>query len=96
MGQLSTLLNLLLISQKDTDSPLREEQVTQAPIITSVVISEEEERRLDAMLLKVGELNRSIQDIADRVDSLVDGYHAVMMAMSEKMVVADEKSKHLK
>jgi hypothetical protein len=96
MDQLSSLLNLLLISQKDTDSPLREEQVTQAPIITSVIISEEEERRLDVVLLKVGELSRSIQDIADRVDSLVDSYHAVMMAISEKIIVADEQSKHLK
>ena len=96
MDQLSSLLNLLLISQKHTDSPLREEQATQAPIITSVVISGEEERRLDAVLLKVGELSRSIQDIADRVDSLMDSYHAVMMTLSEKMVVADELSKHLK
>jgi hypothetical protein len=96
MGQLSTLLNLLLISQKNIDSPLRQEQVTQAPILTSVVISEEQERRLDSMLLKLGELSRSIQDMADRVDFLVDSYHAVMTTMSEKMVAADEKSNHLK
>jgi hypothetical protein len=96
MGQLSTLLNLLLISQKNADSPLRQDQVTQAPILTSVVTSEEEERRLDTVLLTVGQLNRSIQNIADRVDFLVNSYHAVMMEVSEKMVAADEKTKYSK
>jgi hypothetical protein len=96
MDQLSTLLNLLLISQKSTDSPLRQDQVIQAPILTSFVTSEEEERRLDAVLLRVGQLNRSIQKIADQVDFLVNSYHAVMMEMSEKMVAADEQMKLLK
>jgi hypothetical protein len=36
MDQLLTLLNLLLISQKSTDSLLQQDQVTQAPILTHI------------------------------------------------------------
>lgn len=90
MDQLSTILNLLLISQKQTDSPIREEQVTQAPILTSVTISEEEERRLEAVRLQVGDINRQLLDMANRIDSLVEAYHTVMTSVSEKMVEVDE------
>lgn len=93
MDQLATILNLLFISQKQTDSPLREEQVTQAPILTSVSISEEEERRLDTLMLQVGDINRQVQDVANRIDALVESYHAVMSAVSERMVAADEALK---
>ena len=93
MNQLSTILNLLLISQKQTDSPLREEQVIQAPILTSVSISEEEEGRLDKVMLQIGGIQRQIQDVSSRIDSLVDSYHAVMTAVSEQMMAADEKLK---
>lgn len=91
MDQLSAILNLLLISQKQVDSPLREEQVTQAPILTPVSISEEEQRRLDAVTLQVGHMERQIQDTANRIDSLVNGYHKVMTIVSEQMAAANEK-----
>lgn len=92
--QLASLVNLLTISQQGKrDSPMREEQVTQAPILVSHSVSREEERRLEALLLKVGEMNRSVQDMTDRVDALVQGYHSVIMGMSEKIVQADEKLK---
>jgi hypothetical protein len=96
MDQLLTLLNLLLISQKSADSLLRQEQVTQAPILTSVITSEEEEWCLDAVLLRVSPLNHSIQKMANQVDFLMNSYHAVMIEMSEKVVAADEKMKHSK
>lgn len=93
MDQLGTILNLLLIAQKQTDSPLREEQVTQAPILTSVSVSEEEERRLDAVTLQVRDMTRQVHDVAGRIDSLVENYAAVMTSVSEKMVAADEALK---
>jgi len=93
MEQLSTILNLLLIAQKQTDSPLREEQVTQAPILTSLAISDEAERRLDVVVLQVGDITRQIQDVANRIDALVEAYHALMSAVSDKMVAADEALK---
>jgi hypothetical protein len=70
--------------------------VTQAPILTSVIISEEEERRFDTVLLRVGQLICSIQKMADQVDFLVNSYHAVMMDMSEKMLAANKQTKHSK
>lgn len=93
MDQLSTILNLLLISQKQTESPLREEQVTQAPILTSLAIAEDDERRLDKVAGQIGDMNRQIEDVASRIDSLVESYHTVMAAVSDKMVAADEALK---
>jgi hypothetical protein len=52
--------------------------VTQAPILTSVITSEEEEWRLDVVLLRVGPLNRFIQKMANQVNFFVNSYHAVM------------------
>mmetsp|Transcript_12675 Transcript_12675/g.23013 ORF Transcript_12675/g.23013 Transcript_12675/m.23013 type:complete len:194 (+) Transcript_12675:35-616(+) len=93
MDQLSTILNLILIAQKQTDSILREEQVTQAPILTSVSISEEHERRLDKVAIQISDVNRQVQDVAHRIDSLVECYHSVMTSISEKMVAVDEALK---
>jgi hypothetical protein len=70
--------------------------VIQAPILASVVTSKEEEWPLDAVLLRVGPLNHSIQRMANQVNFLMKSYHAVMMKMSEKVLAANEKTKHSK
>ena len=90
MDKLSSILNLLLIAQKQTDTPLREEQVTQAPILTSLIVSEEDQRRMDSVLLQVRDIQSQIQNMATHIDSLVEAYHAAMSAVSNSIVAAHE------
>ena len=71
-------------------SLLREDQVTQAPILTNFTISPEEERRLDALRLTLQDMQGRVQALMGRTDQLLESYHTVMAAASEKIVMADE------
>jgi hypothetical protein len=91
MEELRKILHLLLTSQPATSSgPLREDQVTQAPIITSVCLSPEDERRLDALQLTFRDLDTRSQKLVGEMDNTLECYHAIMTAASEKCVLADE------
>jgi hypothetical protein len=101
MDQLSQLLHLLLTSQPPTPTPnttaagitkLRQEQVTQAPIlVSSVTINPEEERRVDALRLTLQDLSGRTQTLTTQMDQVLECYHTVMMAASEKCVLAEER-----
>jgi hypothetical protein len=104
MDQLSQLLHLLLTSQLPNTTPnngtttklLRQEQVTQAPIlVSSVTIHPEDERRVDALRLNLQDLSRRTQTLATQMDLVLECYHTVMMAASEKCVLAEERMRSL-
>jgi hypothetical protein len=94
MDQLSQMLNLLLVSQPPRDEskgPLREEEVTNAPIVNLTPVSREDEKRLDVLQANVAELQSRTRNVAGRVDSLLNLYYSLMSTSSEKMVLADEE-----
>jgi hypothetical protein len=96
MGELGNILHLLLTSQREPanqqqpNATLREDQVTQAPILTSVSVSPEDQRRLDALRLTLEGLNVRTQKLTTNMDQMLECYHAVMTAASEKCILADE------
>ena len=90
MDELRKILHLLLTSQPSTSGPLREDQVTQAPIITGASISTEGERRLDALRLSLVDLNTRTTQLVGKMDNMLECYHAIISAASEKCVLADE------
>ena len=94
MNELSKIFHLLLTAQPANSGPLREEQVTQAPIITAPSISQEDERRLDALRLNLLDINGRTNKLVAKMDSILECYHAVMTAASEKFVLADETISH--
>jgi hypothetical protein len=90
MEELRKILHLLLTSQPSTSGPLREDQVTQAPIITGASISPEEEHRLDALRLSFVDMNARTTQLVSKMDNMLECYHAIVSAASEKCVLADE------
>ncbi|CAB9526500.1 expressed unknown protein [Seminavis robusta] len=91
--QLIEILNLLLVSQPPREggsAPLREEEVTQAPIITTPPASEEHAKRLVELKGNIDDLNSRTQAVAGRVDALLKLHYALIATTSEKLVVADE------
>lgn len=94
MEQLQQMLNLLLVSQQprqEGQALLREEVVTQAPIVNPTPISSEDERRLDVLLANINDVQKRTTAVASRVDSLLKLYSNLMAMSSEKMVLADEE-----
>ena len=94
MDELRKILHLLLTSQQATAGPLREEQVTQAPIITAPSISHEDQKRLDTLRIILLDISSRSKKLVSRVDNMLECYHAVMTAASEKFVLADESISH--
>jgi hypothetical protein len=90
MEELRKILHLLLTSQPSTSGPLREDQVTQAPIITGASVSDEGERRLDALRLSLVDLNTRTTQLVGKMDNMLECYHTIISAASEKCVLADE------
>lgn len=91
--QLNQILNLLLVSQPPRDAAggsLREEEVTQAPIVTIPPVSEENAKRLDQLQTSIGDLTGRTQSVAGRVDALLKLQQALIATISEKLVAADE------
>jgi hypothetical protein len=90
MEELRKMLHLLLTSQPSTSGLLREDQVTQAPIITGVSISPEDEHRMDVLRLSLVDLNTRTTQLVGKMDNVLECYHAIISAASEKCVLADE------
>lgn len=89
--RLMQVLNLILVSQPPSrDRPLRQEEVTQAPIVTVPPISEENVARLDSLNSNVDDLSSRTQAVARRVDALLKLHQSLIITASEKMVVANE------
>jgi hypothetical protein len=94
MDELRNILHLLLTSQPAHTDHLREEQVTQAPIITAPSISHEDERRLDALRLLLLDITARSEKLVSSMDNMLECYHTVVTAASEKFVLADETISH--
>jgi hypothetical protein len=90
MEELRKILHLLLLTSQPSSGPLREDQVTQAPIITGTSISPEGEHRMDALRLSLADLNTRTTQLVEKMDNILECYHAIISAASEKCVLADE------
>lgn len=92
MGQLMEILTLAAIGQPQIigDQPLSEMQVIKAPILGVAPPSKAEEERLQRLEVSLQEMLDRMQSFAARLDKLVAGYHALVSAVSEKIVLADE------
>ena len=95
MQQVYDILTFLSIGQAQIISgdvtPVSEMQVTKAPILTQTVPpSREDQERLRKVEKALWETQQQVESIAARMDRLVSGYHALVSAVSEKMVIADE------
>lgn len=92
MRELSKLLHFLKPSGNGKQ-PLREDQVTQASILTNFQISPQDEKRLEDVRLTMDDLAKRIRAIVTRTDALLESYHTIMAVASEKVVMADEAIK---
>jgi hypothetical protein len=93
MEQVGDILKLLLIGQPPiTDGDLKEEHVTQAPILTGTpCVSEEDQQRMDALQHQIVDMQTRTAAVADRMDRLLNNYHSLISTVSEKMILADEE-----
>jgi hypothetical protein len=93
MEQVGDILKLLLIGQPPiTDGDLKEEHVTQAPILTGTpCVSEEDQQRMDALQHQMVDMQTRTTAVADRMDRLLNNYHSLISTVSEKMILADEE-----
>jgi hypothetical protein len=92
MGQLMEILTLLSIGQPQIigEDPLSEMQVTKAPILAVAPPSKVEEERLQHLEVNLQEMHDKMKNFAARLDKLVAGYHSLVTAVSEKIVLVDE------
>ena len=96
MDQMDQMLHLLLVSQAPRDegkgqAPLREEEITQAPIVNLPPPSREDERRIDLLQANVREMEDQAKGLCQRVDSLLKLYTSMIATSSRKIVMADEE-----
>jgi uncharacterized coiled-coil protein SlyX len=93
MEQVGDILKLLLIGQPPiTDEDLKEEHVTQAPILTAApCISEKDQQRMDALQHQMVDMQTRTAAVADQMDRLLNNYHTLISTVSEKMILADEE-----
>jgi hypothetical protein len=88
-SQLNTIMNLLLIAQ--STKKLSEEQVFNAPIITSAACADPNSTaRLETLLLDIAITRQQTMAMANRVDSLIQTYHTIVMALSERMLLLNQ------
>ena len=95
MQQVHEILTLLSIGQAQIigDMPVSEMQVTKAPILTQTVSpSKEDQERLRKVEKTLFETQQQVESIAARMDRLVSGYHSLVSAVSEKMILASDEA----
>lgn len=81
-------------SASSTPPLLREEQVTQAPILVNIPsMSQDDWQRLERMQAQLMELQQRCVQAQRRIQRLVEQYHTIILAVSEKLVLADEQLK---
>jgi hypothetical protein len=91
---LSQMLTLLMVSQaprEEGQQPLREDEVTNAPIVNIPPVSREDEKRLDLLHANIAELQAKTVGLSNRVDALLKLYASLISTASEKLVLADEE-----
>ena len=101
-AQLNKIMNTLLISQ--SANQLSEEHVTNAPILLSNTSSQDDRVRVEKLILEIGRVNQDTLAMSKRVDSLIQTYHVIVAAFSERMLLlqhivavkANAESRHSK
>ena len=97
MDQMDEILNLLLISQAPRrnegtgESLLREEDVTQAPIVNIPPPSREQELRLELFEANVSRLTDQANNLCRRVDALLELHSSIVTTVSRNFVWAHEE-----
>jgi hypothetical protein len=97
MDSLSRIRELTMIGVKVTDSKKssNESNVVNCPIIASerydLPSDPEEKERLERLCFRVAELHKRTVAASIRADRMLDSYGEVMMALSEKIVLAEEQ-----
>ena len=90
MNQLALIRDLLLRKHQSNKSTFSE-----SPIISSSVYDSANDpsmlQRLDTVTLKVSNVHERASKLVSRLDSLLDGYQQIMLAASEKVLLADEE-----
>jgi Dynactin subunit p22 len=99
MDQLDVILKLLTNETKEkasstSSSTMRLDQVTQAPILSSphYTQSHQDQERLDTLRVTYGSLNDRIGKLQQQMQQLLESYHTIMTAASEKLILAEEKA----
>lgn len=96
LNELSHIWHLLLTSSSSSNSSsnngttISQDAVTQAPILTQIRISDEDQRRLDALRVTLEDLNGRTRVMTLRLNQLLEAHYAVLSAASEKCILADE------
>mmetsp|Transcript_9695 Transcript_9695/g.13578 ORF Transcript_9695/g.13578 Transcript_9695/m.13578 type:complete len:246 (-) Transcript_9695:103-840(-) len=96
MDQLNKAREALLISSDIEKNPLPpNERYTQSDILSSpqydYAMDESVQKRLNDVSTKIMSLYHRSANASQKMDELVDRYHAIMGAVSEKIVLADEE-----
>lgn len=90
MKQTGQILALLSIGQDIKGGKISEDQVTQAPIVTDVKISEEDSTRLGEVAEMLHDLHQRSGETTKKLERILDEYYGLMEALSEKTVLLDE------
>jgi hypothetical protein len=95
VAQIKTLLDIQSESSSSSshNTIITEQQVVQAPIllVASDTIAKDELERLDRVSATVVQLQARIQHATSKLDRILEHYHALIAALSEKMVLMDEQ-----
>lgn len=103
MQQLDVILKLLTNEAKErnssssssTTTDLRLDQVTvSAPIVSSPYYAQSQKdcERLDTLRVTFGSLQARVSKVQQQLQQLLEAYHTVMTAASEKCILAEEKA----
>jgi hypothetical protein len=90
-GELNTIMNLLLISQPTTK--VSEEHLINAPIITATAATladPDVTARLELLRMDVAVTYQRTMAMTNRVDSLIQTYHAIVTAFSERVLLLNQ------
>lgn len=99
MELLTRIRDLTMIGVKVTDSKIssNESSVVNCPIIASerynLALDPDAKERLERLCFRVAELHKRSLSASLRADRLLNAYGQVMMALSEKIVLAEEQIK---
>mmetsp|Transcript_4047 Transcript_4047/g.6937 ORF Transcript_4047/g.6937 Transcript_4047/m.6937 type:complete len:242 (-) Transcript_4047:45-770(-) len=98
MEVLSRIRELTMIGVKVThDTNKSESNVVNCPIVASerynLPSDPEAKERLERLCFRVAEVHKRSTAVSIRADRMLDSYGKVMMALSEKMVLAEEQIK---
>ena len=93
MNQLVLIRDLLL--RKHQTKPGNKIIFSESPIISSSVYDSANDpsmlQRLDTITVKVSNVQEKASKLVSRLDSLLDRYQQIMLATSEKVLLADEE-----